>query len=571
MILSEKARLGSLVGAIGAAALLAACAPTAAPSSPAVPAPAAPPAAAPAAQPGQAAPAQPQPVRGGTVRYACISEPNHLNPYVAAGTADRRGMGPVYEALLQVKSELGTDYRIEYASIPWLAESWQQPDPMTYVFAIRKGIKWQDGTDFTGADVLFSYNYGRDPANALAIRRTVSDIKAIELLDPYRVKITLAAPSASFLRNLADQNLMILPKHVPDRGENFQKVAMGTGPFVLKEFVPGKHSTFTRNPNYWQSGQPYPDGVECLYGLDRAAMLAAFAAQEIDILHVNDKPQLTTLLQTLPKTQWEGFQGELLAHLIPKANQPPFDDVRVRKAMHLAIDREGLVKAATFGEGLAAPPMVPPNKTGYAIPPEELGKLPGYRTPKEIDWEEGRRLLAEAGYPNGVKVSILYSRQHTTTPRMAEPVASQLGKVGFEVVLDGVPTATFNKRESDGDYEVNFANSADFTFNRPRTYLHSTGALNKVGIKDPELDRLLDIIDQESDTAKVKAAALAMQRLLLDKAYAIPTAMVPAYATWQPWVHDYHYNLGSAEFVDQLTASRIWLDVSQMPAKRKTG
>ena len=564
MIHREQARFAALVAGMGAAMLLAACAPTAAPSPPAAPA------AAPAAQPAPQAPAQPQAARGGTVRYACISEPNHLNPYVSASTADRRGMGPIYESLLQVKSELGTDYRIEYASNPWLAEKWEQPDPTTYIFAIRRGVKWQDGADFTGEDVVFSFNYGRDPANAFAIRRTLDGIKNVELLDPYRVKITLTAPSNAFLRNLADQNLMILPKHVHDRGDSFQKVAVGTGPFVLKEFAPGKLSSFTRNSNYWQPGKPNPEGVECLYSLDRAAMLAAFAAQEIDLLHVNDRPQLNTLLQTLPKTQWEGFQGELLVHLYPKSNQPPFDDVRVRRAMHLAIDREGLVKAATFGEGLAAPPVVPPNKTGYAIPPEELAKLPGYRTPKEIDWEEARRLLPEAGYPSGFKTSILYSRQHTITPRMAEPIASHLGKVGIEGVLDGVPTATFNKRESDGDYEVMFGTFADSTFTRPRTYLHSTGSLNKAGIKDPELDRLLDIIDQESDTAKVKAAALALQRLMLDKVYAIPGAMLPAYATWQPWVHDYHFNRGSAEFIDQLTAARIWLDVGQMPAKRKT-
>lgn len=538
--------------------LLAACAPATAPPAPAPGGPAA----------GVATPT-PSPKRGGTVAYACINAPNNLNPYIVAAAADRRGVGPVYESLVSWEFKPGLDHRIDYKVIPWLAESWEQPNATTYLMHIRKGVQWQDGTDFTAEDVVWSYSYANDPKNAFGVRGRLKSLDSIELVDKYTLRITTKGPSPMFLSDLADQAMMVLSKHLFDRGEDFKKVAIGTGPFKLKDWSPTRSSVFVRNENYWQKDRPYPNGVECIYGLDTSAQIAAFVAKKIDFIHLNSRGELDTLKMGVPDVQYGQFIGDYGPALYMKLDKPPFGDIRVRRAMHLAIDRQSLLKLVTFGDGVIDPPGVQGNKTGWAIPQEELLKLPGYRQPKDEDMAEAKRLLAEAGYPDGFKATVRVARDRISAPRALEPTVAQLKKIGVDLTIDGMPQAAYLAAEKAGDYDIVMAHT--FTMNMKDTwdYLHSQGAFNSVGINDPRLDELLEVQRSEMSLDKRKQAALEMQRLLLEKLYIIPTIDLAVYAAWQPWVHDYVYNFGSAAFVDMATASRIWLDVDQMPSDRR--
>ncbi len=515
------------------------------------------------------APAPPQPKRGGTVVYGCLNGSTTLNPYLTAATGDRRTLGPIYESLLTNTYEPGFDYRIDFDVLPWLASRWEQAGPTTYVLHMREGVRWHDGERFTAEDVAFSVQYAKDAKNGFAAAKLLFDVEGAEVVDQSRVRFTLKRTSVNFLTDLANLNLMILPKHVFDRGDDFKKVAIGTGPYKFGEFKAGDRSYFTRFDGYWQEGRPYPDAVDCLYISDDSTRQSAFIAQKTDLIHVNDRKQVEGLQRQRPDLKFAPFITDYNTSLLLKLEQPPFNDIRVRRALHLAIDRPGLIKNVTYGDGVISPPGSVGAKTGWAIPQEELLAMPGFRADKAADIAEAKRLLAEAGYPDGFSFKVVYTTEGVAPARIVEPLAAQVRLAGITAELQGTTAAPFRVAERDGLYETLVTYVGDMAFQRQRDYLHSQSSLNKMGLNDKELDQLIERQGAEADVEKRRQAHIAMQRLLLEKLYIIPTVEIPGYAAWQPWVHNYAYNIGSATFVDQATASRTWLDVDAMPSGRR--
>ena len=536
----------------------AACAPTPTTPTPTVP----------------AAQADETPKYGGRVAYTATAVTETLNPYKATSTGPRAVLGPIYESLLsldyQLEGETVKDYRVDYPVRPMLAESWQQTNDTTYVFTMRRGVKWHDGADLTAADVVFSYDYLRDIKNAFPLRGNVKDIDKVELVDPHTVRVSSKGPAPALLMSLADPNVMILPKHVNDRGDDFAKVAVGTGPFKYKAFDRTGSSLFVRNEGYWQAGRPYMDGVEVFYGMDQSARLAAFVSKKADLRGPPDKVQFETLVKQVPDAKYATMITTYGDSLLMKLDAPPFEDLRVRRALHLAVDRQALLKAVGFDIGIVNPPGMPGVKTGWAVPQEDLLKLPGYRQPKEADIAEAKRLLSEAGYPAGLKTVTLVNVARSFTPRIAEGMAGQLRQIGVDMEIRVQPTAEWRKATQDGQFETYMDFVADAVpANYQFTYLHSKGTLNKMPINDPRLDELIDKQAVSLDVGEQKRAALEMQRLLIEKLYVIPTIEVGAFQVWQPWVRNYIYNIGTSEIVDQENAASMWLDVEKMPADRR--
>lgn len=507
--------------------------------------------------------------RGGKLAYMCSTSANTLNPYVVAGPAERMTVGPIYETFLTYRYTPGVDYRIDYEAVPFLAEGWEQPNETTYIFRVRKGIKWHDGNDFTADDVVFSYNYGRDPNNAFPVVDFLYAIDALESTDKYTLKITTKGPAADLLMKLADPNMFVLPKHVYDRGDKFEKLAIGTGPFKYKEFQAGEFSRSSRNDDYWQKGRPYPDAVECFYRMDQSATIAAFVSKKFDLIHLQDKPQLDAVLRSLPDAKYATAYGDYGYSIIMKLEKAPFSDIRIRKAMHLAIDRQSLVKTAALGDAVINPPGMTGWKTGWIIPQDELQKMPGYRLPKDQDLAEAKRLLAEAGYPMGFKGGLLVSTEYATGKRLNEPIVEQLRGIGVDLTMEGTTTPALMTRLMKGEYDIALALAASASFKYQWNFFHSKGAYNKMGIIDPKLDEYLEAQRFVLDVEKRKKASIDMQRLMEEKLYAIPTIELGVFPAWQPWVHDYYYNPGAATMLDAVNYSKIWLDADKMPADRR--
>lgn len=562
----EERTLRGLTTTALAVLVAAGCAPAAAP----VPAAPAAPGAAPA--PAQPALAPEAPKRGGVITYAPNNWADTLHPLKLGDVGERRVAGPIYETILVLKRPTpDSDFRINFDVDSWLAERWEQPNPTTVLLHVRKGIKWQDGTEFTAGDIVWTLQQVMDPQNAYPIRSRFKSGTSVTAEDKYTVKITLPQVQTDILANLADTNLMILPKHLGEQGTDFTKTAVGTGPLKIVSFDRAKAGVYARNESYWRQDQPYVDGMETYFGLDAASRNAAFLTKKIDLTAPADKVRRDEVTSRLPETKVATMHTDYGNSLVLKLDRPPYDDVRVRRAIHLALDRPGLIKVATFGEGIANPPGMPGHKAGWAIPPEELNKLPGFRPSKDQDIAEAKRLLAEAGYPDGFKTSVVYSRQRQSSPVIIEPVAGQLRNIGVDVTLDGRPNPEYRKAALEGSYEMLVDFTADMSFKRQAEFLHSKGPLNKMGLRDEQVDRLLDIQDTVLDVAERRKAALELQRLLLDKMYVVPTIEMPAYQVWQPWVKNYFYNIGISELLESTSLAQVWLVQEQMPSDRRKG
>ncbi len=548
--------------AAGAAFLLAGCAPAAGGPQPAPQVPAA------AAQP--QAPAPPAPQRGGLLQWAPIKPGQTLHPH-RGGTSDiMRHAGPGYETLVSYRYEPAKDFRETFEIVPWLAESWQQPDDVTWIFNIRQGVKWHDGVELTAADVAFTYNWLRQeklPASA----RTAAAAK-IEATSPSVLKITLKAPTPDFLDELAENTNLIVPQHVVERGDDLNKVLVGTGPFRVKSFRSGVETLWDRSADYWQPGKPYMNGVRQVWGLEESAAVAAFVAGENDLLVTVDMTQLDVIRKARPDAGFYTKPNDNGFGLFVKLDRPPFDDVRVRRAISLATDRQAMVQTLTQGRGVFVTPGVWPGRQGWAMPQDELKKLPGFRAPKAQDLAEAKRLLGEAGYPSGFSFEVIYNAGGLGPPRIAEVLADQLRAVGVAANLRPMESGVYNDTDlRTGAYEGgNLPTGVNSRSRGLYDRLHSKGPNNRTGLSDPRLDALIEASLSGGNEDARRKVVQELQEYLLGQMYYIPTIELVNAALWQPWVASGINHSGSSGLqLAQDSLSWMWLDVDRMPAARR--
>ncbi len=510
------------------------------------------------------------PQQGGTLLLTTRQPAQTLLLWAAgAGLGTNITVGPMYQTLVSLDFKPGEDYRNHYRVIPWLAERWAKTDDRTYLFHLRRGVKWHDGKELSAGDVAWSYEYLRDPANRFALAASLASADMIEAVDGYTLRITTKGPAPNFLRDLAGEGggsePSIFARQVIEQGKSFDKTAIGTGPFKLESWDPQSGATLVRNPDYWQPDRPFLDRIKLVYGVDAAASLAAFRARQNDVVKFSDKIQFDSLQAVMPDVVHHTFPQQMSDELYLRVDRPPFNDPRVRRAMHLALDRQAMIDTITFGVGTVSPPGINGARSGWAIPQEELLKLPGYRQPKEQDRAEAKRLLAEAGYPNGLRSTVKYSSTHTRYPAEAQFVAEQMRTAGIQLDLQPQEDAVSRRTRLDGAFDTTFGSSAFLPEQDWNNSFLSRGTLNP-GIRDQDLDRLIESYSVEGDEAKQKQLAVQVQRLLLDKLYVIPTITQVGFLAWQPYVHDWIDNR-AGQAVNK-GWSGTWVEVERLPAGR---
>ncbi|MSQ14367.1 MAG: ABC transporter substrate-binding protein [Dehalococcoidia bacterium] len=410
-----------------------------------------------AGQPPQAGSQRPQ--SGGTLRLMG-------GGYVTYGTVDinRNNTGApngfVGQSVNQVvKRELASG---KYEIVPDLAESWQvSPDGLTYTFKLRKGVKFQNvppvnGREFTADDVEYMIKRtSADPEivpakwKELFIRRSdFTSISSLTKPDKYTVVIKLKQIDAVFMHNMATLGTAVVPHELIEENPDklIQDKIIGTGPFICKEYVPDVRQYCDRNPDYWRKDEfgtqlPYLDRLEKNFygGSDTSAAVAAFLSGQIDTLAYNiggptltDADISTVMKQMKDKVYVINSSSGQFSHLRFNAARAPFDNVKMRKAVYLAIDRQQIIDSIVPGGGEITG-LVPPALAGQgAQTVDELMKMPGYRQPKDQDIAEAKRLVKEAGY-EGVTVEMNTSGATATSADLAALVKEQLAKVGINV------------------------------------------------------------------------------------------------------------------------------------------
>ena len=453
-----------------------------------------------------------------------------------------------------------------------LAESWTQPNDTTYVFKLRKGVRWHpkppvNGRDLTADDVRYTVDRfltvsGNPSAHMLRA------VNKVDVLDRYTVKFTLKEPFAWFLDVLANpMSLPIVAHECVDKLGDLKKVesVVGTGPWMLESYRPNVGLTFVRHPNYFVPGLPYIDRVEMLVDEDNASRMAAFLAGRYDLgwefpgtINRTDWLQIKdTVQQRRPRLRTAEFVSNVATHISMRTDRPPFNDVRVRRALSLAIDRKGIIDAVLEGVGVLNPGF-PAALKDWALPVDQLGEGGRYL---QHDRATAKRLLAAAGYPNGFPASVCFTTYGSTVlVDTAQLLLTYLKDVGIVAKLDQkeygafIATCYFGKFDS-------------MTYGPQTPYLDPDSFLygmhypgepkNQSHVEDPVVTDLLVRQRRTFDAAKRRDIIGETQRYLAKQQYYIQLASAIYVAVWDGALKNYGPNLGY-DYGGRLIAA--WLD-----------
>jgi peptide/nickel transport system substrate-binding protein len=429
-----------------------------------------------------------------------------IDPHIVTAFSSMRRIDLMYNRLVRLNDNL--------AVVGDLASSWDIPDNLTYVFHLRKGVKFHNGREMTADDVQYSLNRILDPKTASPGRSYISLITSIDIVDRYTVKLHLSAPLASLLDGLTSDNCSIVAKEVVDANGNLQKADGGTGPFMLQEWVADNSMTLAKNPNYFEKGFPLVDKVIFRVIPEQASLLAGVKSGDLDLATINDGAIIRqasgdskVVVMSKPGLNMRIFSFN--------CTRKPFDDVRVRQAVGNVLDRNEILTIGEFGMGKPTGP-IPVAATGWAIP---VAKLP-FAKP---DLAKAKKLLADAGYPSGFSFKITCSSTYEGGLAEAQVIQNELSKIGvdaqLEVVEWGVYIDKWVKRDYDSMVELRGGSGEPDRF-LYRTF-YSTGGVNNFLFKNADVDKLLDQGRTQTKPADRKATYDKLQSLLIEQAPAI--------------------------------------------------
>jgi ABC-type transport system substrate-binding protein len=364
-------------------------------------------------------------VPGGTVTYAAGADPDNLDPANAESNPSEAVNRMMYENLARFDEKLKI--------VPGLATKWEQSkDGLTWTFFLRKGVKFHDGTPFNAeaAKVFFERMIGPEKPSRAGLYTPF--VNSAEVVNEYTVKVHLKTPFAFFLNNLAHSaSGIISPTALNTYGKDISRRAVGTGPFKFVEWIHGDHLTMVRNDEYW-GGKPRLDKIIVKTVKEdsaRVMMLLSGDAQLIVRIPSEDIPRL----QKDPNIQLDSTETLRVLFIGINCYKKPFSDVRVREALSYAIDKESIVKNIYQERALVASNIITPLTTGY-IP------LKG----NPYDPEKAKKLLAEAGFPQGFKAKLWSPMgRYPKDFEMAQAVQQQLKKVGVDCTLDTMEWAAY--------------------------------------------------------------------------------------------------------------------------------
>lgn len=393
------------------------------------------------------------------------------------------------------KSKIGEEYilnhiiysgltRIDQSGevVPELAESWEASDDQkTWTFELRDDVNFHDGSEFNANDVKVSIERILDPKVGSVARANFKLISDIKILDEDTIRFDLKIPYSGFAALLSTRAARIVPSgEVKELGAH----PIGTGPFKLKEYIPGDHVTLVKNEDYFVGGMPkidklvfhiIPETASAITGLETGAIDIVWNVPAEELKGLKKNPEV--VVDSVPTSTWDG--------VIMNAAKAPFDDVLVRKAVQAAIDKAAMAKIATFGNATPTHTMIPPSSPYYN---DEI-KIDGPNLAK------AKKLLAKAGYSDGFDITIYVPIGRPSRVRVGLAVREMLRPVGINVQIQKVPWDKFIT-----DIEGKAAFYVDGFFARPTIdtsvypFYHSTGSWNTQlwNYDNPAVDKVLD-------------------------------------------------------------------------------
>jgi peptide/nickel transport system substrate-binding protein len=469
--------------------------------------------------------AEEKPRYGGHLNVALAGDPPSLDMHQESTFLVQIPMAPAYNNLIEFDPH-------EYPNIVGdLAKSWTvSDDHLTYTFKLHEGVKFHDGSELTSADVKASFDRIVFPQEGVvAPRRSFYiAVKSIEAPDRYTVVFHLHYPSPSFLSMLANPFNWILAKKYLDQDLQYYKShEMGTGPFKLKNYVRGSYIEMERNPDYWKKGLPYMDGITYFIINDTSARAKALRSGRVDVE-----------FRGLPPSDVEAItqqMGDKVVVAYPKAifnwgvgvnvDRKPFDDERVRKALTLAIDRYDMAKTLAPLTGLETVGGLLHPDTPWALSGEGLQAMPGYGKDHETNLREAKRLLAEAGYPDGFNTVLTNRNIKLPYVDLGVYLISSWKKIGVEAEHKLEESATWSQSRLTRDFELLLDPYGSTMVGDPDELMvrFVTGQTGNWGrFSEPVADALFEQQKTEMNAQKRIQLVKEMQKRVLEKAWWIP-------------------------------------------------
>ena len=497
------------------------------------------------------------PKRGGSLAIRTW-DPPHFDPFQTISYKTHIALSFTHSRLLKHKagpSVVPGTFLIEGD----LAEAWSQPSETSYVFKLRRGVRWHakppvSGRELTADDVVFSVNHFltvKGNANAYMLR----SVEKVEAVDKYTVKFTLKEPFVWFLDMLANPHAVaIVAREVVEKNGDLKRweSVIGTGPWMLDSYRPNVGLTYVRNPNYFLPGLPYIDRIEATVDEDNASRMAAFLSGKYDlgwdlpgaIARVDWVQIKETLGHRRPHLKTVEFPSPVMNHISMRTDQKPFSDVRVRHAMSLAIDRKVIIESAYEGVGAINPP-VPAALREWSIPLDKLGE--GAKFYKH-DPAEAKRLLAAAGYPNGFPATMCFTTYGSPVlVDIMQLVQKDLKTVGIDVKIDQkeygayIATCFYGKFDSmTFGPQTGFLEPDNFLFGQ----YYPEELKNQSHINDPVVADMLVRQRRTLDPAKRREIIYDIQRHLAKQQYYVQMPSTVYVAVWEGAVKNYGPNMG---------------------------
>jgi peptide/nickel transport system substrate-binding protein len=473
------------------------------------------------------------PAQAVTLKWAAQNDVITLDPHSQNHATTNGIMQYVYEGLVR--------YDKKYDVEPALATSWKEVGPNQLRFTLRKDVKFHDGSPFTADDVVFSYGRIMQPQGTMQIY--VAGVKEVKKVDDFTVDLILTGPNPVLLKNLIDFRIMSKSWCAKNKSENVQdfkakedtyasRNTNGTGPYVLKAWEPDKRIVLEANPHWWDK----LDGnvTEVIYTPIKsdATRVAALLSGDVDMVtdlpvqdvdRLRQDPKLKILDGVEVRTIFIGldqFSDELKFSNIKGKN--PFKDIRVRKALNLAVDREAIRRVTMRGLSIPAAIMVAPGVHGYS---KEIDKV------VPADPAAAKKLLAEAGYPNGFEFQLdCPNNRYVNDERICQALVGMWAKVGLKVNLLAQSMPIFIAKIQNFDMSAYMLGwgVANFDANYSLVSLvHSktggaNGSFNLGRINDAKLDQLIEAINVETDVKKRDAMLKEALVTTRDQYYYVP-------------------------------------------------
>jgi peptide/nickel transport system substrate-binding protein len=450
------------------------------------------------------------PKRGGVLNSMVTEDPPGFSIHEAATVSTVWPMSPCYNNLVYfdpAKPQETVD-----TVVGELAEKWSwQDNHRNLVFFLRRNVKWHDGQPFTSKDVKYTFDVVREAPDAPAKLRLsprkewYANIDAIEVPDPHTVVFRMKRPQPSLLLMLASGYSPVYPAHVPLA--ELRQRCVGTGPFKFKDYARGQTIELVRNPDYFVPNRPYLDGIRYTIITERGTRLAALQTGRLDAFAPLDMTKVTaeTVKKAVPAlvVQETGQNGS--DNIVINHKKPPFDNVTIRRAINLALNRAASIQSVRHGGAIPGAAMMPPPFGSWGLPDKELRTLPGYRDPAR-DRAEAKKLLASAGHGPGRPLRLeMVTRTLPVYVDLASFVVDQLKQVGVEVTVKQLDTAQWFPSLARREFLI-AANLTAPGADDPDVMFYENfkcgTSRNYSDYCDEQVDRMIDQQSQELDRAK---------------------------------------------------------------------